>query len=104
MIGHVEEVCALAARPAQGGPGQFLTAGHDRMIHLWDSFSHAVIWSFDLGEQKQKVLSPVSAGAVLGMYSWQGWSWVRYNICISKSNTKYKKYKSYNFLCKFSKT
>ena len=50
-IGHVEEVSALSARPAQGGPGQFLTAGHDRMIHLWDSFSHVVIWSFDLGEQ-----------------------------------------------------
>jgi len=50
MIGHVEEVCALAARPAQS---QFLTAGHDRMIHLWDSLSHSVVWSNDVGEQVQ---------------------------------------------------
>ena len=27
MVGHMEEVTALAARPNQG---QFLTAGHDR--------------------------------------------------------------------------
>jgi len=50
MVGHVEEVCALAARPAQS---QFLTAGHDRMIHLWDSLSHSVVWSNDVGEQVQ---------------------------------------------------
>ena len=48
MVGHTEEVSALAARPAQA---QFLTAGHDRMLHLWDGLSHSIVWSNDVGEQ-----------------------------------------------------
>ena len=48
MLGHVEEVNSLAARPGQA---QFITAGHDRLLHLWDSLSHNLVWSSDLGEQ-----------------------------------------------------
>ena len=48
MLGHVEELTALAARPGQA---QFVTAGHDRLLHLWDSLSHNLVWSSDLGEQ-----------------------------------------------------
>ena len=48
MLGHCEEVSALAARPSQS---QFLTAGHDRLLHLWDSLSHGLVWSNDVGEQ-----------------------------------------------------
>ena len=50
MVGHQEEVSALAYRPSQN---QFLTAGHDRMLHLWDSLSHRIVWSNDVGEQVQ---------------------------------------------------
>ena len=53
MLGHVEEVTALAARPGQ--TGQFVTAGHDRQLHLWDSLGHNLVWSSDLGEQVQSV-------------------------------------------------
>ena len=48
--GHHEEVGGLAARP---GSQQFLTAGHDRLLHLWDSLSHRQVWSNDVGEQVQ---------------------------------------------------
>ena len=48
MVGHVEEVNSLAARPGQA---QFVTAGHDRLLHLWDSLSHNLVWTSDLGEQ-----------------------------------------------------
>ena len=54
MLGHSEEVTALAARPSQS---QFLTAGHDRLLHLWDSLSHGLVWSNDVGEQVTLCLS-----------------------------------------------
>ena len=41
-------VWALAASPTQP---QFISAGHDRMIHLWDTLTHSVVWSNDVGEQ-----------------------------------------------------
>ena len=48
MVGHVSDVWALAASPTQP---QFISAGHDRMIHLWDTLTHSVVWSNDVGEQ-----------------------------------------------------
>lgn len=29
---------------------QFVTAGYDKNLHLWDSMSHLVVWSKDIGE------------------------------------------------------
>lgn len=32
---------------------QFVTGGQDRLLQLWDSLSHSVVWSKDIGEQIQ---------------------------------------------------
>ncbi|UYV78229.1 EML1 [Cordylochernes scorpioides] len=45
--GHTEEVWALAVHPTQQ---QFLSGGVDQWLHLWDTMSHSVVWSKDLGE------------------------------------------------------
>ncbi|XP_023223869.1 echinoderm microtubule-associated protein-like 2 [Centruroides sculpturatus] len=44
--GHKEEIWALAVHPFQN---QFLSGGFDNHIHLWDSMSHSVIWTKDIG-------------------------------------------------------
>lgn len=46
MLGHTEEVWGLAAHPTLP---QFATAGHDRLLQMWDSLSHTVVWSKDIG-------------------------------------------------------
>lgn len=48
--GHTEELWALAVHPTQN---QFITAGYDKTIHLWDTMSHLVVWSKDIGESAQ---------------------------------------------------
>ncbi|XP_042144589.1 echinoderm microtubule-associated protein-like 2 isoform X6 [Ixodes scapularis] len=48
--GHTEEIWALAVNPTQN---QFVTGGYDCQVHLWDTLSHSVVWSRDLGEQAQ---------------------------------------------------
>ena len=50
VTGHVDEVWTLAVHPTQN---QFLTAGHDQHIHLWDSLSHRAVWSSQLGKEKR---------------------------------------------------
>lgn len=32
---------------------QFITGGRDRLLQLWDTLSHSVVWSKDIGEQIQ---------------------------------------------------
>ena len=34
---------------------QFITGGRDRLLQLWDTLSHSVVWSKDIGEQIQCV-------------------------------------------------
>jgi len=64
MVGHVSDVWALAASPTQP---QFISAGHDRMIHLWDTLTHSVVWSNDVGEQAQSAcFSPEGEVLVVG--------------------------------------
>lgn len=46
MLGHVEELWGLASHPTLP---QFATAGHDRLLQMWDSLSHTVVWSKDIG-------------------------------------------------------
>ena len=50
VTGHVDEVWALAAHPQQQ---QFLSAGYDQHIHLWDTLTHRAVWSSNLGDQAQ---------------------------------------------------
>ncbi|ESO09467.1 hypothetical protein HELRODRAFT_97580 [Helobdella robusta] len=45
--GHVEELWGLATLPSQN---QFLTCGYDRMLYLWDSPTHRVVWSKEMPE------------------------------------------------------
>ncbi|KPM01385.1 echinoderm microtubule-associated protein-like protein 1 [Sarcoptes scabiei] len=45
--GHTEDLFGLAIHPTQN---QFITAGHDKNIHLWDTMSHLVVWTKDIGE------------------------------------------------------
>ncbi|XP_015114327.1 echinoderm microtubule-associated protein-like 2 isoform X3 [Diachasma alloeum] len=67
MLGHTEEVWGLAAHPTLP---QFATSGHDRLLQMWDSLSHSVVWSKDIGEQAQSVcFSPDGGVMVVGCVS-----------------------------------
>ncbi|XP_070164103.1 echinoderm microtubule-associated protein-like 2 isoform X6 [Polyergus mexicanus] len=67
MLGHAEEVWGLAAHPTLP---QFATAGHDRLLQMWDSLSHTVVWSKDIGEQVQSIaFSPDGNIIVVGCVS-----------------------------------
>ncbi|XP_024937136.1 echinoderm microtubule-associated protein-like 2 isoform X5 [Cephus cinctus] len=67
MLGHTEEVWGLAAHPTLP---QFATAAHDRLLQMWDSLSHTVVWSKDIGEQAQSVcFSPDGTVMVVGCVS-----------------------------------
>ncbi|XP_031785896.1 echinoderm microtubule-associated protein-like 2 isoform X3 [Nasonia vitripennis] len=67
MLGHAEEVWGLASHPILP---QFSTAGHDRLLQMWDSLSHTVVWSKDIGEQAQSVcFSPNGTVMVVGCVS-----------------------------------
>ncbi|XP_018338233.1 PREDICTED: echinoderm microtubule-associated protein-like 2 isoform X6 [Trachymyrmex septentrionalis] len=67
MLGHAEEVWGLAAHPTLP---QFATAGHDRLLQMWDSLSHTVVWSKDIGEQAQSItFSPDGNVIVVGCVS-----------------------------------
>jgi len=50
VTGHVDEVWALATHPQQN---QFLSAGYDQHIHLWDTLTHRAVWSSHIGDQAQ---------------------------------------------------
>jgi microtubule-associated protein-like 1/2 len=45
VLGHTDELWALCPHPTLA---QFLTAGFDRIVQLWDSLSHSVVWSKDI--------------------------------------------------------
>uniref|UniRef100_A0A8D8QNL7 Echinoderm microtubule-associated protein-like 1 n=1 Tax=Cacopsylla melanoneura TaxID=428564 RepID=A0A8D8QNL7_9HEMI len=70
VLGHTDELWALAAHPSLS---QFLTGGFDRIVQLWDSMSHSVVWSKDIGEQAQSAaFSPdgsiIIVGCLLGKW------------------------------------
>lgn len=46
VMGHTEELWGLATHP---NLPQFITAGMDRLLQFWDSLSHSVVWSKDIG-------------------------------------------------------
>ena len=53
VTGHVDEVWALATHPQQN---QFLSAGYDQHIHLWDTLTHRAVWSSHIGVYIQTTL------------------------------------------------
>ncbi|XP_058462136.1 echinoderm microtubule-associated protein-like 2 isoform X1 [Malaya genurostris] len=52
VMGHTDILWSLAAHPQVA---QFVTGGRDRLLQLWDSLSHSVVWSKDIGEPIQSV-------------------------------------------------
>ena len=52
VTGHVDEVWALATHPQQN---QFLSAGYDQHIHLWDTLTHRAVWSSHIGVRKSRL-------------------------------------------------
>jgi echinoderm microtubule-associated protein-like 1/2 len=50
VMGHTDELWGLAIHP---NLPQFVTGGRDRLLQLWDTLSHSVVWSKDIGEQVQ---------------------------------------------------
>ncbi|XP_063365069.1 echinoderm microtubule-associated protein-like 2 [Cydia amplana] len=50
VLGHVDELWGLAAHPTLP---QFVTAGWDRLLQLWDGMSHSTVWSKDIEERAQ---------------------------------------------------
>ncbi len=67
VTGHVDEVWALATHPQQQ---QFLSAGYDQHIHLWDTLTHRAVWSSNLGDQAQSACFNASGDViVVGMAS-----------------------------------
>jgi len=67
ITSHVDDVWAIAAHPHQS---QFLSAGYDHHIHLWDTLSHRAIWSSSLGDHAQSAcFSPSGDVIVVAMTS-----------------------------------
>eukprot|EP00095_Tigriopus_kingsejongensis_P006549 maker-scaffold515_size150689-snap-gene-0.35 protein:Tk06549 transcript:maker-scaffold515_size150689-snap-gene-0.35-mRNA-1 annotation:"echinoderm microtubule-associated 2 isoform x3" len=67
VTGHVDEVWALATHPQQN---QFLSAGFDHHIHLWDTLTHRSVWSSHLGDQAQSACFSSSGEIIIvGMTS-----------------------------------
>lgn len=62
--GHTGELWALCAHPNQN---QFLSAGYDQRVQLWDTMSRSLIWSKDIAECVQSAcFSPDGHLLVLG--------------------------------------
>ncbi|XP_069695137.1 echinoderm microtubule-associated protein-like 2 isoform X3 [Periplaneta americana] len=67
VLGHTDELWGLAIHP---NLPQFLTAGHDRLVTLWDSMSHSVVWSKDIAEPVQSAaFSPDGSVLIIGCTS-----------------------------------
>lgn len=46
ILGHTDELWGLASHHEIP---QFATAGYDKVLQLWDSMSHSILWSKDIG-------------------------------------------------------
>lgn len=46
ILGHTDELWGLASHPSLP---QFATAGFDKVLQLWDSMAHCILWSKDIG-------------------------------------------------------
>uniref|UniRef100_A0A182RKT3 WD_REPEATS_REGION domain-containing protein n=1 Tax=Anopheles funestus TaxID=62324 RepID=A0A182RKT3_ANOFN len=71
VMGHTDILWSLATHPQVA---QFVTGGRDRLLQLWDSLSHSVVWSKDIGEPIHSVQianggDAIVAGGVGGRWS-----------------------------------
>lgn len=57
----MEELWGLAAHPSGA---QFVTCGHDKLVHLWSVESHQPLWSRTIEVRAQG--TPLSSGSGLG--------------------------------------
>lgn len=61
IMGHTDELWGLAIHPNMP---QFVTGGRDRLLQLWDSLSHSVVWSKDIGDQIQSCAFSVEGNMI----------------------------------------
>lgn len=71
VMGHTEELWGLSSHP---NLAQFVTGGRDRLLQLWDSLSHSVVWSKDIGEQIQSCAfssdgEAIAVGCITGKWA-----------------------------------
>ncbi|XP_060530398.1 echinoderm microtubule-associated protein-like 2 [Cylas formicarius] len=67
ILGHTDDLWGLAVHPSIP---QFATAGYDRVLQLWESMSHSILWSKDIGEAGQSVaFSPDGSCILVGCVS-----------------------------------
>ncbi|CAG0886575.1 unnamed protein product [Darwinula stevensoni] len=65
IMGHTEEIWALAVHPSQF---QFLTGGYDKVLRMWDSMARAPVWSKDMEDAVQSAcFSPDGSVLVVGL-------------------------------------
>lgn len=65
--GHVDDLWGLAVHPTQH---QFVSAAHDKMVHMWDTMSHSVIWSVEVPDKAQSAaFHPSGAWIAVGLTS-----------------------------------
>lgn len=62
VLGHTDELWALCPHPTLA---QFLTAGFDRIVQLWDSLSRSVVWSKDIAEQAQSAAFSIDGRIII---------------------------------------
>ncbi|KAI4463398.1 wd-40 repeat protein [Holotrichia oblita] len=70
VLGHADELWALAGHPTLQ---QFVTAGYDKIVQMWDSLSHNILWSKDIGEQAHSAAfspdgSVIAVGCLTGRW------------------------------------
>ncbi|XP_053671699.1 echinoderm microtubule-associated protein-like 2 [Anopheles nili] len=71
VMGHTDILWSLSTHPQVA---HFVTGGRDRLLQLWDSLSHSVVWSKDIGEPIHSVQianggDVILAGGVGGRWS-----------------------------------
>ncbi|XP_055623967.1 echinoderm microtubule-associated protein-like 2 isoform X2 [Toxorhynchites rutilus septentrionalis] len=62
VMGHTDLLWSLSTHPQVA---QFVTGGRDRLLQLWDSLSHSVVWSKDIGEPIQSVQFSNSGNTII---------------------------------------
>ncbi|XP_077290985.1 echinoderm microtubule-associated protein-like 2 isoform X2 [Arctopsyche grandis] len=62
VLGHLDELWGLACHP---NLAQFVTAGWDCLLQMWDALSHSTVWSKDIGDRAQSCAFSRDGSAVV---------------------------------------
>ncbi|XP_018322367.1 echinoderm microtubule-associated protein-like 2 isoform X3 [Agrilus planipennis] len=62
VLGHTDELWGLAAHPTVP---QFATAGQDKLLQMWDSMSHSILWSKEIDEAAQSLAFSADGNIIL---------------------------------------